>query len=50
MHKYQILEESGGTGFVNSVAPSFPGSARVGKDIFANTSRHIILDSKMTGN
>jgi hypothetical protein len=49
MHKCQILEESGGTGFVNSVAPSFPGSARVGKEIFANTSRHIILDSKITG-
>jgi hypothetical protein len=31
------------------VALSFPGSARVGKEIFANTSRHIILDSKITG-
>jgi hypothetical protein len=49
MHKCQILEESGGTGFVNSVAPSFPGSARVGKEIFANTPRHIIIDSKITG-
>jgi hypothetical protein len=47
MLKYQILEESGGTRFVNSVAPSFPGSARVEKKIFANISRHIILDPKI---
>jgi hypothetical protein len=38
--------KSGGTGFINSVAPSFPGSARAGEEMFANTSRHIILDSK----
>jgi hypothetical protein len=46
MHKCQILEEFGGTGFINSVAPSFPRSTRVGKEMFGNTSRHIILDSK----
>jgi hypothetical protein len=46
MQKCQILEESGGTGFINSVAPSFPETARDGEEIFANTSRHIILDSK----
>jgi hypothetical protein len=31
------------------VAPSFPGSVRVGKEIFENTPRHIIIDSKITG-
>jgi hypothetical protein len=36
------MEEFGGTGFINSVAPSFPESARDGEEIFANTSRHII--------
>jgi hypothetical protein len=46
MQKCQILEEFGGTGFINSVAPNFPESVRVGKEMFGNTSRHIIVDSK----
>jgi hypothetical protein len=37
----ELLEESGGTGFINSVAPSFPEPARDGEENFANTSRHI---------
>jgi hypothetical protein len=43
MQKCKNLEESGGTGFINSVAPSFPESTRDGEEIFAI---HIILDSK----
>jgi hypothetical protein len=38
--------KSGGTGLTNSVAPSFPGSAKGGKEIVANISRQIIVDSK----
>jgi hypothetical protein len=40
------LGEFGGTGLVNLVAPSFPGSAEAKEENIANTSRHIILDSK----
>jgi hypothetical protein len=40
------LGESGGTGLVNSVAPSFPGSTEDKEEDIANNSRPIIFDSK----
>jgi hypothetical protein len=46
MQKCINLGESGGTGLVNSVAPSFPGSAEAKQENITNNSRTIILDSK----
>jgi hypothetical protein len=38
------LGESGGTGLVNSVAPSFSGSTEDKEENISNNSRPIILD------
>jgi hypothetical protein len=46
MQKCKNLEESDDTGFINSEAPSFPESAKVGKKIITNITRQIILDSR----